>query len=47
MRDLLRLFTPPEWSVWSALDRLAYTASLAALLGLAALGAWKLHELIA
>lgn len=24
MRDLLRLFTPPEWFDWNAFGRLAY-----------------------
>jgi hypothetical protein len=42
-----RLFTPPEWADWSARDRLAYVVSLTALLGLLALGAWKLRDLIA
>jgi len=45
--EWFRLFKPPEWSDWSPADRLAYVVSLTALLSLAALGAWKLHELIA
>lgn len=26
MRDLLRLFTPPEWAAWNVFGRLAYAA---------------------
>jgi hypothetical protein len=47
MKDLLRLFTPPEWSWWETQDRLTYLVALVAFLGLMALGAWKLYELIA
>lgn len=46
MRDLLRLFTPPEWSWWRIGDRLAYTVALVTFLGLLGLGALKLFELL-
>lgn len=26
MKDLLRLFTPPEWAVWNIFGKIAYLA---------------------
>lgn len=38
MRDLLRLFTPPEWNVWSLVQKAVYWAVfLGAMLALKAL----------
>lgn len=50
MKDLLRLFMPPEWPWWRVIDRLAYVVSLSLFLFLMAVGArtvsgWLLERL--
>lgn len=42
----MRLFTPPEWPTWKLGDRVAYVVSLVLLLGVGALGALKLYEML-